>query len=67
MIRTLDPVGVDENATQQPAKSRYAVPESRLAGDANAGHGELVALQPAQPPNDWTPSGGVDLDGGDGD
>ena len=63
----MDPVGVDENATQQPAKSRFAVPEARLFGDANAGHGELVTLQPTQPPNDWAPSGGVDGDAGDGD
>jgi hypothetical protein len=52
---------------ETPVKSRYAVPESNLAGDANAGHGELVTMQPTAPPNDWVPSGGADGDGGDGD
>jgi hypothetical protein len=58
---------MDDDEPETSVKSRFAVPEARLFGDANAGHGELVTLQPTQPPNDWEPSTGVDGDGGDGD
>jgi len=58
---------MDDDEVEVAGKSRFAMSETRFFGDVGVGNDLLVTLQPAQPPNDWVPTGGVDGDGGDGD